>query len=166
MIDVSFCHISLILYLLTINSAMHNISSSDLPPAPRRRCDSEGKRGKSRPRPVSALMYPPSRGRSDTEPTSQNPLVRTVSSSVSTRNLTEFESPKNKTSSVLNRLRPRRRSKEGTCVFLSLSPRAGTCYQHFGTNFSLSGYRPARSLALVPDSFQILPRAEKRVLHR
>lgn len=96
-----------------ILSAMHNISSSDLPPAPRRRCDSEGKRGKSRPRPVSALMYPPSRGRSDTEPTSQNPLVRTVSSSVSTRNLTEFESPKNKTSSVLNRLRPRRRSKEG-----------------------------------------------------
>lgn len=117
MINLSSCHISLILYLLTINSAMHNISSSDLPPAPRRRCDSEGKRGKSRPRPVSALMYPPSRGRSDTEPTSQNPLLRTVSSSVSTRNLTEFESPKNKTSSVLNRLRPRRRSKEGTCVF-------------------------------------------------
>lgn len=114
--NLNSCNISLTLYLLIIYSAMHNISSSDLPPITRRRCESEGKK-KTRPRPVSAMIYPPGRGRSDTEPTSPNPLVRTISSSVSTRNLSEFESPKNKTPSVLNRLRSRRKSKEGSCVF-------------------------------------------------
>ncbi|XP_078383763.1 uncharacterized protein LOC144666235 isoform X2 [Oculina patagonica] len=94
-----------------ILGAMHNISTSDIQPTVRRRCESEGKRGKSRPRPVSAVIYPPSRGRSDTEPSSPQALFRTSSSS-STRNLSESDSsPRNKTS-VLNRLLPRRRSKE------------------------------------------------------
>ena len=99
--------------------AMHNISTSDIQPTVRRRCESEGKRGKLRPRPVSAVIYPTNRGRSDTEPSSPQALFRTSSSS-STKNLSESDSsPKNKTPSVLNRLLPRRRSKEGNYGMLS-----------------------------------------------
>ena len=98
---------------------MHNISTPDIPPAARRRCASEGKRGKSRPRPVSAVIYPTNRGRSDTEPSSPQSLFH-ASSSTSTRNLSENESPRSKTS-VLNRLLPRRRSKEGITIYGTLS---------------------------------------------
>ena len=94
---------------------MHNISTSDIQPTARRRCESEGKRGKPRPRPVSAVIYPTNRGRSDTEPSSPQALSRANSSS-STRNLSESDSsPRSKTPSVLNRLLQRRRSKEGNC---------------------------------------------------
>ena len=92
--------------------SMHNISISGELPNPRRRCASEGKRGKGKPRPVSAVLYPTSRGRSDTEPSSASSPYRPGSSS-STRNLSSSESPKVKQSSVLNRLVPRRKSKDG-----------------------------------------------------
>ena len=94
--------------------AMHNISTADIPPAARRRCASEGKREKSRPRPVSAVIYPVNRRRSDTEPSSSPQALFCVGSSSPTRNLSEGDSsPRSKTPSVLNRLLPRRRSKEG-----------------------------------------------------
>lgn len=94
--------------------AMHNISTADIQPAARRRCASEGKREKSRPRPVSAVVYPVKRGRSETNPSSPPEALFRAGSSNSTRNLSEGDSnPRNKTPSVLNRLLPRRRSKEG-----------------------------------------------------
>lgn len=92
---------------------MHNISTADIQPAARRRCASEGKREKSRPRPVSAVVYPVKRGRSDTEPSSPIEALFCAGSSSSTRNLSGDSNPRNKTPSVLNRLLPRRRSKEG-----------------------------------------------------
>ena len=101
---------------------MHNISTSDIQPAGRRRCSSEGKRERSRPRPVSAVIYPVKRGRSDTEPSTSPQALFRAGSSNSTRNLSEGgSSPRNKTPSVLNRLLPRRRSKEGKHVVCYLS---------------------------------------------
>lgn len=106
---------------------MHNISASDIQPAARRRCSSEGKREKSRPRPVSAVVYPVNRRRSGTEPSSCPQALFRAGSSNSTRNLSESDSsPRNKTPSVLNRLLPRRRSKEGT-VNISLESCSITC---------------------------------------
>jgi len=96
-----------------ILGAMHNISTSDIQPVSRRRCSSEGKRQKSRPRPVSAVIYPLNRRRSGTEPSSSPEALFHAGSSNSTRNLSEGDSsPRSKTPSVLNRLLPRRRSKE------------------------------------------------------
>lgn len=91
---------------------MHNISQSmsgELPQA-RRRCASEGKQRKSKPRPVSAVLYPMSRGRSGTEPGSSLSPYRPSSD----RNVSLSESPGNKQqTSVLNRLMPRRKSRDG-----------------------------------------------------
>ena len=89
---------------------MQNIS--DIPQKTRRRCASEGKRGKGRPRPVSAVLYPPSRVRADTEPSS--PLSSyCVGLASSAKNLSLSESPKSKPSPGLNRFLPRRKSKDG-----------------------------------------------------
>ena len=87
-------------------------SISDIPPKVRRRCASEGRRGKGRPRPVSALLYPASRVRADTEPSSPPSSYR-VGLASSTKNLSLNESPKNKPSPGLNRFLPRRKSKDG-----------------------------------------------------
>ena len=63
---------------------------------------------------MSALIYPVNRRRSDTEPSSSPQALFRAGSSNSTRNLSESDSsPRSKTPSVLNRLLPRRRSKEG-----------------------------------------------------
>ena len=102
----NFIHITFSLF-----RSMHNISISGELPNPRRRCASEGKKGKGRPRPVSAVLYPTSRRRSDTEPSSAMSPYRPSSSS-STRNLSLSESPKVKQTSLLNRLVPRRKSKD------------------------------------------------------
>ena len=91
---------------------MHNISISDIQPTVRRRCESEGKRAKSKPRPVSAVMYPTHRGRADTEPNAPLSPFR-VGSASSTKNLSLSESPKSKQPSGLNRFLPRRKSKDG-----------------------------------------------------
>lgn len=102
--------------------AMHNISTSDIQPVSRRRCSSEGKRQKSRPRPVSAVIYPLNRRRSGTEPSSSPEALFHAGSSNSTRNLSEGDSsPRSKTPSVLNRLLPRRRSKEGKFAMLLIT---------------------------------------------
>ena len=89
---------------------MQNIS--DIPQKSRRRCASEGKRGKGRPRPVSAVLYPPNRVRADTEPSSPLSSYR-VGLASSAKNLSLSESPKNKPSPGLNRFLPRRKSKDG-----------------------------------------------------
>ena len=99
-------------HVFTFFRPMHNISISGDVPSERRRCVSEGKRGRGKLRPVSAVIYPTSRGRSDTEPSSPMSPYR-ASPSSSTKNVSLSESPKGKQSSVINRLMSRRRSKDG-----------------------------------------------------
>lgn len=123
---------------------MHNISTSDIQPVARRRCSSEGKREKSRPRPVSALIYPVNRRRSDTEPSSSPQALFRASSSNSTRNLSESDSSlRSKTPSVLNRLLPRRRSKEGKFCMLLITQFLfdDCCYQHSSASSKFVKYR-------------------------
>ena len=98
--------------VFTFFRPMHNISISGDVPSERRRCVSEGKRGRGKLRPVSAVIYTTSRGRSDTEPSSPRSPYR-ASPSSSTKNVSLSESPKGKQSSVINRLMSRRRSKDG-----------------------------------------------------
>lgn len=90
----------------TILSSMHNISvSGDLPNA-RRRCASEAKRPKSRPRPVSAFINPIGHGRTGTEP-NLSVLPHNSFPSSSTTDLLSTESSKKEKSPLMNRLMPK-----------------------------------------------------------
>lgn len=97
----------------TILSSMHNISISGDLPNVRRRCASETKRPKSRPRPISAVINPMGRGRCGTEP-NLSLMPNHSYASRSTRDLTSTESPKSVKSALLNHLVPRRKSKDGS----------------------------------------------------
>ena len=98
-------------------SSMHNISvSGDLPNA-RRRCASEGKRPKSRPRPVSAFINPIGHGRTGTEP-NLSVLPHNSFPSSSTTDLLSTESPKKEKSPLMNRLMPKHKFNSGKCKIL------------------------------------------------